>query len=278
MKKSSLRGFTVLFLLMASSFQPKNHNFPKAKDIQKELIAINDKAFLGKYEVSNGQYRQFLAYLERTGKEKIYNASLPDTTLWVSAAESHAMKDYYFSAKAYEDFPVVTVSYEGANAYCHWLSVHYNGDARRKFKKVVFRLPTEREWVEAANGGDRNKLYPWNHFYLRDGKGAYLCNFLRLGDQAIYYDSSAKAYKIAEDFIGEHNRGMLLASVNAFRPSPAGFYNLSGNAAEMVAEKGLAKGGSYRDPGYDVRISSRKYYSSPSTEIGFRVLMEVVEK
>ena len=46
----------------------------------------------------------------------------------------------------------------------------------------------------------------------------------------------------------------------------------SGNVAEMVAERGIAYGGSFLAPGYDIRIDSEKPYDAPSPLIGFRVI------
>ena len=56
------------------------------------------------------------------------------------------------------------------------------------------------------------------------------------------------------------------------RPNNYGLYNMSGNVAEMVYERGIAYGGSYLDPGYDIRIDSEKPYDAPSPLIGFRVI------
>ena len=53
---------------------------------------------------------------------------------------------------------------------------------------------------------------------------------------------------------------------------------MSGNAAEMVVENGIAKGGSFNDIGDEVKIGSIKRYNQPSPEIGFRPLMEILEK
>ena len=56
------------------------------------------------------------------------------------------------------------------------------------------------------------------------------------------------------------------ASTHVFSHHPNGFglFNMSGNVAEMVAERGIAYGGSYLDPGYDIRIDSEKPYDGPS--------------
>jgi hypothetical protein len=47
---------------------------------------------------------------------------------------------------------------------------------------------------------------------------------------------------------------------------------MCGNVAEMVYERGVAYGGSYLDPGYDIRIDSEKPYDGPSPLVGFRVI------
>ena len=55
-------------------------------------------------------------------------------------------------------------------------------------------------------------------------------------------------------------------------PNNYGLYNMSGNVAEMVYERGIAYGGSFLDTGYDIRIDSEKPYDAPSPLIGFRVI------
>ena len=51
-----------------------------------------------------------------------------------------------------ENWPVVNISYDDANAFAHW---------RSRRDRVTYRLPTEDEWEYAARNGERADLYPW---------------------------------------------------------------------------------------------------------------------
>jgi sulfatase modifying factor 1 len=78
---------------------------------------------IDKYEVSNIKYRQYVHWLEALGQQytAVAKAALPDTTVWREAlAYNEPMVEAYFRAKAYNDYPVVGVTWVQANNYCRW--------------------------------------------------------------------------------------------------------------------------------------------------------------
>src|SRR5688572_9826437 len=262
-----------VFIVTLTSFN-RQGSLPNARSIQQTMTRVNDSLYVCRYEVSNSEYRNFLESLKE--REAVLAEKYRiDSTRW----GNDAMARYYHSHPAYKNYPVVTISYEAASAYCNWLSDQYNSDPKRKFNKVKFFLPSEEIWMAVANGGNKNKMYPWSSFYLRNKNGQFLCNFRHLGDQSITYDETTKQYKVVpeiQDAAGSLSDKFYTSSVNSFEAvAPYGIHNMSGNVAEMVSERGIAKGGSYNSPGYDVRIQSKISYSGASPEVGFRVFMKI---
>jgi len=89
---------------------------------------------IDQYEVSNKQYRNYIKWLERVfiplGKDSIVKAALPDTLVWrTDLAYNEPMVEGYFRNRAFDDYPVVGVSWEQANAYCRWRTDRANEPA-----------------------------------------------------------------------------------------------------------------------------------------------------
>ena len=87
--------------------------------------------WVGKYEVSNGQYRRF-----KPGHDSLFR-------------ESFSLNE--------DDQPAVYVSWLDAAAFCQWLNRNFS---HRLPEHCLFRLPTSEEWKAVARCGD-NRTYPW---------------------------------------------------------------------------------------------------------------------
>lgn len=276
--------FAFLFLIISNINAQKNDLIFTYKSFNKNYVKVDSMLYCNAYETTNSEYRDFLSDLKRNLKTEEYKTALPDTNGWKSKnAYNEPYVELYFRHPAYQNYPLVNVSYDQAIKYCDWLTQKYNSQAKRKFKKVVFRLPDKNEWENAAYGGLKENVYPWKENYLMNLNCQYLCNFTRLGDEGVTYDTISKKYIATNQnflgmagFLNDHND--LTAPVTEYYPNGFGIYNMAGNVSEMIKEKGIAKGGSYKSPGYDVRIKSEELYNKSSNHIGFRVFMQVLEQ
>jgi formylglycine-generating enzyme required for sulfatase activity len=128
-----------------------------------------------------------------------------------------------------------------------------------------------------ASAGDSTRTFPWGSGYIQNNRKQDLCNYRHA---KMEYDSSTKKYV---EKVDEQNAIIKLGStftsnVNSYFPNTFGLYNMSGNIAEMVEEKGIAKGGSFNDLPYQVMIKSERNYERTNADIGFRVSMKILEK
>lgn len=102
------------------------------KDEQPQHTVYLDEYWIGKYPVTNAQYRRFLS----------------DT--------GYAPPEYWMNADEIEDFddcPVANVDWDDARAFCYWLYWR---------TKSYVCVPTEPEWEKAARGTTTN-IYPWGN-------------------------------------------------------------------------------------------------------------------
>ncbi len=215
----------------------------------------------------------------------------PDTLCWVrdfayTYNDPFTMK--YFSHVAFDDYPVVGVTWKQAKAFCNWrtnLKTEYNS----RFRETPahdYRLPTESEWEMAARGGLLNTMYPWGSYYTRNQKGCFVANFKPLrGNYVADSPTTTTTMKAGE-----------------FDPNPFGLYDMAGNVAEWtstafyegaydiasdlnpdlqydakpddppIMKRKVIRGGSWKDMAYFIRTSTRtyEYQDTAKSYIGFR--------
>ncbi|GGX26687.1 gliding motility lipoprotein GldK [Aquimarina muelleri] len=210
----------------------------------------------------------------------------PDTTVWIkdfNYSYNEPMHNDYFWHSAYDDYPVVGVSWEQAKAFCRWRTIEKNTYQKQRGKEFVnyFRLPTEAEWEYAARGGLESATYPWGGPYALNDRGCFLANFKPLrGNYA------------ADNFL-------YTVEAKTFDPNDYNLYNMAGNVSEWVQssydpaayeyvssmnpnvnddenKRKVVRGGSWKDVAYFLQVSTRdyEYADSARSYIGFRTVQD----
>ena len=211
----------------------------------------------------------------------------PDTTCWVNDfpnAANEMYLRYYFSNPAYNDYPVVGVTWEQANAYCAWRTEYLLkglGPAARYVQR--YRLPTEAEWEYAARGKDQNE-FPWDNEDVASGKGCYYANFkpdngnytkdgnLITSRVGIYSANSNGLYDMAGNVAEWTSTVYTEAGVEAMNDiNPTLKYNAAQEDPYRLKRKSV-RGGSWKDPESYIRSAWRtaEYQNQPRSYIGFR--------
>lgn len=336
--KLILPVFTLLFVASFTFLSPKKKWSYQSPDLDKTMVYVPTMSFsyreadtlivddamvftnthsmkgfyLFPYEVSNGQYLEYLHDLKISNDTSLKKA-MPDTLVWREKLTfNEPYVEWYFRHPAYGSYPVVGITQQQCIKYCQWLTKKYNSNPKRKFKEVFFRLPTKYEWYAASvyrkTEKEKSKnvksldyysdnLFPWDGPFLRNKTGSYLANFKNFDESSIYrvsdtfmtvngnkevrqtYFAKPSEYMGVDGFLND--AADVTAPVDSYWPNDLGIYNMAGNVEEFVAEYGITKGGSWRDPGYYLRntvIETYQAKNEATSSRGFRFVMEVVEE
>ena len=216
----------------------------------------------------------------------------PDTLCWIADftySFNEPMTNMYFWHPAYDDYPVVGVTWKQAKAFSRWRTNLFNSylDGAGVPLMQDFRLPSESEWEYASRGGLAVSPYPWGGPYIRNDRGCFLANFKPL--RGNYVDDG----------------GFHTVPAVSYSPNDYGLYCMSGNVAEWtnnaydesaysfahdlnmdyqydaedddlpVFKRKVIRGGSWKDIGYYLHtgVRSYEYQDTAKSYIGFRNVM-----
>ncbi len=211
----------------------------------------------------------------------------PDTTCWVNDFRNSDNEMYlrnYFSNPAYNNYPVVGVTWEQANAFCAWRTEYLLKGLGAEARYVQrYRLPTEAEWEYAARGKEGNE-FPWDNELVKSGEGCFYANFkpdrgnytmdgnLITSKVGIYGANSNGLYDMAGNVAEWTSTIYTEAGVDAMNDlNPQLKYNAAKEDPYRLKKKSV-RGGSWKDPESYIRSAWRtwEYQNQPRSYIGFR--------
>lgn len=170
--------------------------------------------YIGKYEVTVAQYRQFC------NATKHSFPSEPNKD-WYDEHENAVQWQWI------DTYPIVNISYYDAVAYCQWLS---------ELTGENYTLPTEAQWEYAAKGGNKSKNYKfagsndidevaWYDETTRE-RGPRSVGKLKPNELGIY-DMSGNAWEWCSDNWGNYSEK---AQKDPTGPPPSGFKVVRGGS------------------------------------------------
>ena len=255
----------------------------RAKDQPQHSVRITHPFFLGKFEVTRGQFRKFVEEQDfRTQGERDgtggYGFSGRRSPAFVHH-RSYTWKNPGFPQN--DEHPVVLVSWFDANAFCSWLS-------QKESKR--YRLPTEAEWEYASRGRSSTR---WSHGETLPD----LSKFANIADSAL-----SKKYLYAEVTKSLNDEFPFTAPVGKFLPNGFGVYDMMGNVFEWCNDWGsdsyyssspkdnpagptsgskrVLRGGSWFQTAVQAKPSYRDHDlpTNSNAFLGFRVVQVLSEK
>lgn len=213
----------------------------------------------------------------------------PDTLVWIADFTYSFNEPYanlYFWHPSYDNYPLVGVTWNQANAFSIWRTQHLNAALAAQGQPFVqdYRLPSSGEWEYAARGNLDQSMYPWGGPYTRNLLGCFVANFKPL--RGNYIDDGS----------------LIPSRVGTYSPNEYGLYDMAGNVSEWtssaydessymfshnmnpdykynakpddpaVMKRKVIRGGSWKDIAYylQVSVSDYEYQDTAKSYVGFR--------
>lgn len=211
------------FLMGADISEPRTLGLPEfwaTREQPVHRVTVARPFYLGKYEVSRGEFAQFVAATGYSpapgcwhfvGSEWLFDEARNWQDAGIDQDDGH---------------PVTCINWLDAQAYLAWLS--------RKSGQS-YRLASESEWEYAVRAGTRT-------VYWFGDDPERICDFVNLGDittrEHFGWDQTEIQYEMMDNWKGQDCRDgyATTAPVRETAANPFGLHGMLGNANEWVAD------------------------------------------
>lgn len=315
--KNLVQVFLILTGLQSCStftFTVKNDEVVSFKRFVPNGIFVNDTLICDQSELTVLDYREYMSWIGQTYgfNSYTYAMTLPDTMVGYNFfKKNHAgddsivysevpLTESYFNNPAYNEFPMIGITYEQAISYSNWRSditlqmmllnskliklhimpdsstcftasrylagQYYNYKPPKNLLIPKFRLPSIEEWELCSkhkNGDDWGIDSTTRSLkkYKQYGGNLFLTKELFTLVQQRKVQLEEPNYK---------DRTPYCVDVRSLFQDTNQLYNLIGNVAEMTSTKGVAKGGSWFHALSESKIKSSIIYKEPEAWLGCR--------
>jgi formylglycine-generating enzyme len=217
-------------------------------------------------------------------EEFIRKELYPDKRVWQNDFAHHMadrMVECYYEHVAFDDFPVVGITWNAAQHFSKWRTEHLNSYRAQHdlWEMPGFRLPTAAEWTYVAKGGNPSAKYPWGGPYVRDANGKLLANFKasRGNYRECGYDYTSPVDHFAPNDYGLHIGGNVSEwTLDAYNPAASvRMWDLNPGYLDDQEPRKVIKGGSWKDVAYFLQTDAidYEYKDRARSYIGFRCVM-----
>jgi formylglycine-generating enzyme required for sulfatase activity len=269
-----MRASVILLLISSSSSIAQ----PSGPSEIHRMVRLNDSIFLDRFEIGVADWLEFMHDGDGTAPDPTVLKELPYAYLFDRGAgegrrfrsfgiytrfrmdvrsDSLRTRAQRYKADRYAHYPIAGISYEQALDYCTWRSEQYMEFLRTRgdtMSTVTFELPKAREMDALLTKADStNGICPLFNYNCEPCQSQ-----VNVGRRRAFI-----------------RPGKELTPTTGYAPDALGLYNLRGNAAEMTATKGVAKGGSYKEPAAECAQGWSQPYDKPEPWLGFRCIARV---
>ncbi|MCL2027318.1 MAG: SUMF1/EgtB/PvdO family nonheme iron enzyme [Bacteroidales bacterium] len=281
--RNGLATVVLLLFVLVCHAQKRVDKMVFLDSILSQMIQISDTVYMSKYPVSVDEFMTMIALAEvdtesvlPSFREQIFETKTnaeEKYLLWYAEYESMLHSERKWG----ENLPIVGLEKRIIYWFLGQLDEMYRRKIQTEDSRFYFRLPFISEWEYAAQIDNNPAGYP-----LRNkNTSEKMCNYFEVPQTWIHLNARTQRYEIVwpfrnafSDLLGTETL-FRLTERNTFPPNAKGFYDLYGNAAEMMWEENQTRGGSCISTGYDILNSAALASDMFPFLTGFRLVLMI---